>query len=610
MEIKVELDQDQKSTIIIQITNPNDPLILYSLELSEIEYKKIMEEQKILISFEDFPNFLLDLVKLCLDENNKSYSASLYLAEIPQVTFIIEEKIKFKITEHIILKLKKANDMELKKYLSKKYLDLKYYFFDIFNKLNEENKKNDILNKKNIILNENIKKIEYNNKEYINNLISEKNNEINLLKENYIKDSKNQIELYKNEKQNILSNYEEKILELKNQLDNLKLNNRKLEEKIVKYEVDQKNFEEKYDYSNTELNQKIKENNDIILENKMYKEKCSNLENNLNELKYRNDSLEKELEESNNNNLNLNIIIDSLKKQIESNEDNINSLKNDNLNLKLKLDKTIEEIKKGNNIIEKLSNEVKNKKSKLKAIKETKDIQEEIIKQKQNILDAQNKDMDNIKNDIALKNKEIDELKNKIENYNKNLNENEKLLEENKKMILFLNKNLNDITNAPFKSRFGQNYFQNKMSTLNYGISNSNDFSNTLENEGNFEGNYNLEKDDVEKEESKYYRDIYYLNHINLINNDNEDEEMIILPETNLCNYKVSGKLGEIMNRYMTKNSDNFNDEQNSLLEHKYGNYPSNSENKNENIGKRTTYNIEEEFPIKLIKNQNYNVKQ
>ena len=595
MNIKVQLEQEKKTTIIIQITNPNDPLILYSLKLSELEYKKIIEEQKILISFDDFPNFLLNLVKLCIDENNQSYSASLYLANIPEVTFIIQEKIKFKITEHIVLKLKKANDTELKKYLSKKYLDLKSYFLDNFNKLNEANQKNEILKNENISLKENIKNIEYNNKENINFLTSDKNNEINLIKENYIKKAKNHLELYENEKQSIIYKYEERISELKNKLDNLEKNNHNLEEKIIKYEIDQKNYEGKYENSNTELNKQIKENNIIRQDNRTYKEQCSILEKNLNELKYKNDSLEKELEESKNSNLNLNIIIDSLKKQLLSNEENINSLKSNNITLKLKLDKSIEEIKKGNNIIEKLSNEVKNKKSKLKAIKETKDIQERMIKQNQNILDTQCMDMDNLKKDLDLKNQEIDELKNKIEKYNQNLNENEKLLEENKKMILYLNKNLNDITNAPFKKRFGQDYYNNKISTINYGVSNSNEFNdnnNALDN--------NLKNDDFGNIESNYYRNTYYLKNINVLNNDDEDEGMIILPVTNLCNYHVSGNLGGVMNKYMIKNDDKSIEEKKLLLELKYGNSSSNDKNKNENLGKRNTYNIEEEFPNKF----------
>ena len=45
MKLNIESTKDNNSTISLQITNPNDPLILYTLILSEIEYQNIMKEQ-------------------------------------------------------------------------------------------------------------------------------------------------------------------------------------------------------------------------------------------------------------------------------------------------------------------------------------------------------------------------------------------------------------------------------------------------------------------------------------------------------------------------------------------------------------------------------------
>ena len=131
MKISIEMAKENNPMISIQITNPNDPLILYILNLSEIEYQNIMKAQKILVNFEDCPNFLKNLVELCSDSMNGNYSAKLEINNSPEVVFCIEEKIKFKITEHIRLKLKKATDEELKKYLSTIYLYL--YFSQLLN---------------------------------------------------------------------------------------------------------------------------------------------------------------------------------------------------------------------------------------------------------------------------------------------------------------------------------------------------------------------------------------------------------------------------------------------------------------------------------------------
>ena len=260
MKLNIQLKYDIYPKIIIQITSNNDPLILYLLELTELEYEKIMKEQKILINFNDFPKFLLNLAKLCSGGDDQNYSAVLDLNELPEVIFKIEEKIKFKISEHILLKLRKANDEELKKYLSTIYLELKNKYKNLFNKFNEINIKNENLNKEIIFLNENIKKNEYENKNNLGNLISEKDNKINLLKEDYKNESKKQMQLCEKEKQNIINKYEKKILDMEKKIDILTKNNQELETNILKCQINQKNCEGQYDISNNELKEKIKEN--------------------------------------------------------------------------------------------------------------------------------------------------------------------------------------------------------------------------------------------------------------------------------------------------------------------------------------------------------------
>ena len=104
------------------------------------------------------------------------------------------------------------------------------------------------------------------------------------------------------------------------------------------------------------------------------------------------------------------------------------------------------------------------------------------------------------------------------------------------------------------------------------------------------------------------------MHNINILNNEDEKEGMVILPETNLCNYISSGELGGIMNKYMNigenlENNYDLNNNNNPLLEHKYGNYSQKDENDKNIIKKRNTYNIEEEFPKKLNNYRNVDIK-
>ena len=189
------------------------------------------------------------------------------------------------------------------------------------------------------------------------------------------------------------------------------------------------------------------------------------------------------------------------------------------------------------------------------------------------------------------------------ENYIMKLNENKQLLEENKKMILFLNKNINDITNAPFKSRYTRNpekdviSIENKVFDLNekkpYNTNNT-----YFERETNF-NSFGSNPTNTDLQHTNYYYD-----NMNILNNGVEDDEIIILPETNLCNYNVSGQLGGLMNKYRNEgivyqNNDLNNNNTNSLLDYKYGNIYSNNDIEKDNSIKRNTYNIDEEFKLK-----------
>ena len=172
-------NQNKLTSIKILINSIENPLTLFLLELSELEYQKISSEQKLLINFENFANYILNLLELCKKDTN--YIASILINESPEVIFLIEEKVKQKIDEKIKLTLRKANDEEIKNYMNKIYLELRANFTETYSLLNIQNMKLEKLNKENALLNENIKNIEKEKNENINQFLSEKNKEINEL---------------------------------------------------------------------------------------------------------------------------------------------------------------------------------------------------------------------------------------------------------------------------------------------------------------------------------------------------------------------------------------------------------------------------------------------
>ena len=165
-------NQNKISSIKFLLNSIENPLTLFLLELTELEYQKISEEQKVLINFESLSKYLLNLLNLC--KSNMNYKAHIFVDESPEIIFLIEENVKQKINENIKLKFRKANDEEIKNYMNKIYMELRTNFSEVYSLLNEQNIKLENINKENDLLKENIKKIENEKNESLNQLLSER----------------------------------------------------------------------------------------------------------------------------------------------------------------------------------------------------------------------------------------------------------------------------------------------------------------------------------------------------------------------------------------------------------------------------------------------------
>ena len=645
MKISIIKLLEKQPHLIIQVTNPNDPLFLYSLDLSEIEYQQLKAEQSLLVDFQNFPDFITKMFFYCKNDKDDIYSCVLNIGAIGENNFSsmsngtlsVEEKTQYRKLNHLILKLQAANDITLKKYLSDVSKEYKEKFENLTQKFSDLNQNYEIIQKENSNLKENLQKIEYEHKTSLDNLLNEKNKEINSIKENNFLETKKQLETMESDKNKIISDLENKISQLQGILDDATKNKTQLEEHKLKLEINQKDLEGKFAISNTELNVYKTEITNLRQENSDLNKKCLNYEKNLTEFNFKNESILKQLEEKNKSLENMKQLIDSLNKQRDSNEDTIKSLKASNNKLENKLQLSIKEINKGNDIIQRLQNDIKNQKSKLKSSKNELSTQEQLINQKQILLEEQNKTIKDLKRDNEAKEQEIIGLKNQINNYNNKLNENEKLIEENKQMILYLNKNLNENSKNPFKSRFN-NYSSldvnnNQINSGSFGLGNNNLNLNLNPNMKNLETNSNLNTNLNINNELDQNFGIHSQTSNNKINNNYLQNSLsiiasgMIMPETNFTGYnKFNDKTGtNFGNKYMnnTNNAGLGLGSGGSLLAHKYGGSVSNSmsinnnneNNLNDNFGisaKNADFNnnLEEEYPRTLAQPQSQIIRK
>ena len=659
MKISIIKLLEKQPHLIIQVTNPNDPLFLYSLDLSEIEYQQLKTEQSLLVDFQNFPDFITKMFYFCKNDKDDIYSCVLTLGGIGENNFssggngilTVEEKTQYRKLNHLILKLQAANDLSLKKYLSDVSKEYKEKFENLSLKYSDLNQNYEMIQKENLNLKENLQKIEYEHKTSLDNLLNEKNKEINLIKENNFKENKKQLELMESDKNKTISDLENRISQLQGILDDATKNKTQLEEHKLKLEINQKDLEGKFAISNTELNVYKTEITNLRQENADLNKKCLSYEKNLTEFNFKNESILKQLEEKNKSLENMKQLIDSLNKQRDSNEDTIKSLKASNNKLENKLQLSIKEINKGNDIIQRLQNDIKNQKSKLKSTKNELNTQEQLINQKQILLDEQNKTIKDLKRDNETKEQEIIGLKNQINNYNNKLNENEKLIEENKQMILYLNKNLNENSKNPFKSRFNNyssldinninNINPNQINNASFGLGNNNlnnlnamnIKSNNIDTNNNLNINtFNNNNNEIEQNfgihsqiSNKQLNTNNNINNNYLQNSLSSNASGMIMPETNFTGYKYNEKIGgSISNKYLNNNNAGIGlGTGGSLLAHKYGGSVTNSmsinnnneNNVNENFGmsaKNADFNknLEEEYPRTLAQPQSQIIRK
>ena len=632
--LKININQhlDKKPCLSIQITNPNEPLFLYNFELSENEFQKFKEEQNLLINFQKFPEYVFELLSLCKNYKEDKYNCILNISEkginvVSKVFLNIEEKNQYRKLIHLSLKMKPANDIYLKKYLSILTKDYKNKYETLLKQYEELSINFDNIQKENNILKENGQNLELEHKAFMNNALNEKNKEINDIREKNLNETKIQLKTLEAEKNKIINNLENKILELQKALSDEEKNKTKLEEYKLELENNKKDLEGKYAVSNIELNVNKSEISNLRYENSELNKKWLNNEKALVEYKYKIEILEKELAAKNKNLESKQQLIETLNKNRDSNEDIIKSLKAQNSILENKLKHSASEINKANEIITKLQDEIKNQKLNLKSVKNELNSKEELINQRQELLEEKNQTIKEIKQILENKEKELIDFREQIDNYTNKLKENEKLIEENKEMILYLNKNKNENNNNPFRARINystmdysnnylkkepfikdddeqnENYLSKSKNQDNIISSDKANFSDS--NNSNFK-NYESINLEINNKDNQFNISHSSFRHLNNINNSFPDNLIDIKPSTNFTGHQFregvgvggypnqdSNNIKQLMKENNFKNNSmrTSRDKSSSLLEYKYGNAP-NTNRKNGNNRYKNKYNM------------------
>ena len=106
----------------VQLTDEIDLLFLYVVEITEQEFLALKQEQCLKVDYQEFPVMLSQLFESCINSSQddyETYRSIIDLTKPPEAHFSIVEEKKHKSMPHLVLKLRQANDEQLKKYLAR-----------------------------------------------------------------------------------------------------------------------------------------------------------------------------------------------------------------------------------------------------------------------------------------------------------------------------------------------------------------------------------------------------------------------------------------------------------------------------------------------------------
>ncbi|XP_069698971.1 spindle assembly abnormal protein 6 homolog isoform X2 [Periplaneta americana] len=433
--VTAESSASDKS-LSIEVTDDNDPFVLYSLLVSESDFQIIKEQQGLLIEYDKFSFQLSKLLHLCKSNSDDGGNYRLVIEETGEETFgnkktvmKIVETNQFKQLCHLILEIGVGTDNEIKKHMADQLKTLKEALHNAEKKISEQEIRAENTARKLEQKEQEIEKLREEWREDSNAVSEKAKEQINTERENAIRVQQDMREAFENEKKQLQTI----ILETKKSFE-LLVEELQTEKKLL---IEQ----------NCQTDSRLRDLNNKI--DSLYKENCS-LQQEVTMLLSQNSKLDAGYHEKEKN-LNL-----TKKKyaMLEQNllEENIVKKNSEIARLNNSLQTLTEENTNANDIITSFQNEFPILKAKIKL--RTKIIleQESILAQRDSNKTALEKETEELKKkvgDLKATEKELSEL---LQTTKEKLNQKEEALTSNKHLINYLNKRLHECETTQLQS--------------------------------------------------------------------------------------------------------------------------------------------------------------
>lgn len=435
----LQMRRDSNKRLDLSITQESDAFFLYTVSISEEDFLHLKQTQGLLVDFSVFPEKLIELLSSCA---NTRFVAQLITDGRGSVLNLTEIN-SFRQIIHLSLNVVVATDAVLKKYLADMLVHMKIKVKELQSKLMAESStnKNEVTEKSSTIkhLRNQIEEIRINHSHEIKSITNRMSEEFQDAREKLLVSIKHEKREHEKELKTVVAKFEDQISTLNNKLLVQKSENERTKEQRKMIELQLEDLKIQQSKQQTDSANQDSSLQLAKAEKAHYERECIRMQSDHSrlmeqlgtlEVKEKNyfekiNSLQLELQREHDKKLDLSAKLESSK------------ILNDNLERELRESNL--EIKKGNEIIAKISAESKIAKSKMKMRSVVTVQQEKLLEDRQLQLSESMAECDELRKKLCDLNSNYELQKSELNDLKFKMQVLEKSVEEKQEMIEWLN---------------------------------------------------------------------------------------------------------------------------------------------------------------------------
>ncbi|KAI8816847.1 uncharacterized protein EV422DRAFT_544221 [Fimicolochytrium jonesii] len=434
----------------LQLTDESDPFFLYHLEIGEDDFHALKDEQNLLVDFQQFPVNFIELLEAC-DKASRDVQPKFVAqltSDLDYATFQVIETNNFRNITHISLKFIPGNDDAVKRYLAKLVKELKIENSGVKSKLDvtEISLATRLRDAEALTatLTAELEKMKLNHAEQMSRVQLQHAEDSAREREDLIRQREEQRLAAEREKRNLEIHFEEKNKTLSQDLASITAQHshvlshaQSLESTISSFTKQLDTLKRDLTITRQDLDKEIHANTDLSRVKAGLEAEVDSLRGNI-------AALEREGRDRSREDKRVKEVLDEVNERKSKLEESLEQSRAQNARLEEGLTRAREEINKGNEIIRKLQSDLKSSKSKLKLKNVVTLQQEKLLDEKTAGVQAQQKEIAELKETLASTRRELEEAKGKVGELEGVVEEGRKVIEDNSRVIEWLHKQLNE----------------------------------------------------------------------------------------------------------------------------------------------------------------------